>query len=146
LGYLRSTKQLQRVDGILQRVELKTDHSRRTLVLPASILQGLRDHRRQQAEEQLTAGAKWKESGFLFTTPEGVPLEGTTVTPHFHHQLNRAGLEQRRFHALRHSCATLLVVQGVSPRVVMEVLGHSENRHDDEHLLTCGARTPARCG
>ena len=31
-----------------------------------------------------------------------------------------------RFHDLRHSCATLLLVQGVSPRVVMEVLGHSD--------------------
>ena len=35
-------------------------------------------------------------------------------------------MPQRRFHDLRHSCATLLLVQGVSPRVVMEVLGHSE--------------------
>ncbi len=33
---------------------------------------------------------------------------------------------QRRFHDLRHSCATLLLVQGVSPRVVMDVLGHSQ--------------------
>jgi len=31
-----------------------------------------------------------------------------------------------RFHDLRHSCATLLLVQGVAPRVVMEILGHSE--------------------
>jgi integrase len=31
-----------------------------------------------------------------------------------------------RFHDLRHSCATLLLVQGVSPRVVMEILGHSQ--------------------
>jgi integrase len=31
-----------------------------------------------------------------------------------------------RFHDLRHSCATLLLVQGVSPRVVMEILGHSD--------------------
>ena len=44
----------------------------------------------------------------------------------FHRHLARAGLAQRRFHDLRHSCATLLLVQGVSPRVVMEVLGHSE--------------------
>jgi len=126
LGYLRITKQLQRVDGVLQRVELKTDRSRRTLVLPASILQGLRDHRRQQVEERLASGGEWKESGFVFTTPEGLPLEGTTVTRHFHRHLDRAGLEQRRFHDLRHSCATLLLVQGVSPRVVMDVLGHSE--------------------
>src|ERR1700716_1176789 len=44
----------------------------------------------------------------------------------FHRHLDAAGLPQRRFHDLRHSCATLLLVQGVSPRVVMEVLGHSE--------------------
>jgi integrase len=35
-------------------------------------------------------------------------------------------LSRIRFHDLRHSCATLLLVQGVSPRVVMDVLGHSE--------------------
>jgi integrase len=40
--------------------------------------------------------------------------------------LDKAGLPQRRFHDLRHSCATLLPVQGVSPRVVMDVLGHSQ--------------------
>jgi Phage integrase family len=38
----------------------------------------------------------------------------------------RAGLPERRFHDLRHSCATLLLVQGVPPRVVMEILGHSD--------------------
>ena len=42
------------------------------------------------------------------------------------HIERRAGLPQRRFHDLRHSSATLLLVQGVSPRVVMEILGHSE--------------------
>jgi integrase len=40
--------------------------------------------------------------------------------------LQRAGLPDRRFHDLRHSCATLLLVQGVPPRVVMEILGHSD--------------------
>ena len=40
--------------------------------------------------------------------------------------LDRPGLPQRRFHDLGHSCATLLLVQGVSPRVVMDLLGHSQ--------------------
>lgn len=44
----------------------------------------------------------------------------------FHAALEQAGMRRVRFHDLRHSCATLLLVQGVSPRVVMEVLGHSE--------------------
>ena len=48
------------------------------------------------------------------------------MTKAFQELLDRAGLPQRRFHDLRHSCATLLLVQGVSPRVVMDLLGHSQ--------------------
>lgn len=44
----------------------------------------------------------------------------------FHRHLDEAELPQRRFQDLRHSCANLLLVEGVSPRVVMEVLGHSD--------------------
>ncbi len=69
---------------------------------------------------------KWQESDLVFTTPTGRPLDGTVVTHQFHRHLARTGLAQRRFHDLRHSCATLLLVQGVSPRVVMDVLGHSQ--------------------
>jgi integrase len=36
-----------------------------------------------------------------------------------------AGMRRQRFHDLRHSCATFLLAQGVSDRVVMETLGHS---------------------
>lgn len=62
----------------------------------------------------------------VFTRNDGQPLDGTVVTHQFHRLLDKAGLEQRRFHDLRHSCATLLLAQGVSPRVVMDVLGHSQ--------------------
>jgi integrase len=94
--------------------------------MPASIVASLREHSHRQREERSIAGDRWIESGLVFTTPEGKPLEGTTVTRLFHGHLDRAGLPQRRFHDLRHSCATLLLVQGVSPRVVMDVLGHSD--------------------
>jgi len=126
LGYVRVHKQLQRVDSVLTLVEPKTSRSRRTLVLPASIVQALRSHRERQLREREAAGGKWQEHDLVFTTSLGRPLEGTTVTRQFHGHLERAGLAQRRFHDLRHSCATLLLVQGVSPRVVMDVLGHSE--------------------
>ena len=74
----------------------------------------------------MAAGKRWQESDLVFTNSLGQPLEGTSISRMFHRHLARAGLAQRRFHDLRHSCATLLLVQGVSPRVVMEVLGHSE--------------------
>jgi integrase len=47
------------------------------------------------------------------------------VIPWFKKHLARAGLPSIRVHDLRHSCASLLVAQGVHPRVVMEMLGHS---------------------
>ncbi|MBJ7601808.1 MAG: site-specific integrase [Candidatus Dormibacteraeota bacterium] len=126
LGYLRISKQLQRIDGRLQLIDLKTDRSRRTLVMPTSIVNGLREHRARQAEEHRGRGVTVQSEDLIFTHKDGGGLEGTTVTRHFHGHLDRAGLPQRRFHDLRHSCAIRLLVQGVSPRVVMEVLGHSE--------------------
>jgi len=126
LGYLRISKQLHRIDGQLQLVEPKTSRSRRSLAMPGSIMAGLREHRARQDTERRLAGDRWAEGGFVFTTAAGGPLDGTTISKQFHHHLERAGLAQRRFHDLRHSCATLLLVQGVSPRVVMEVLGHSQ--------------------
>ncbi len=107
-------------------MDLKTDRSRRTLVMPTSIVKGLREHRARQADECLARGAPIHSDDLVFTDLHGGGLEGTTITRHFHAHLDRAGLQQRRFHDLRHSCATLLLVQGVSPRVVMDVLGHSE--------------------
>jgi integrase len=126
MGYLRVSKQLQRFDGETRLVEPKTARSRRTLALPASIARALREHRDRQTHERSLASGTWSETGLVFTTPTGRPIDATRISKDFHRHLERAGLPQRRFHDLRHSCATLLLVQGVSPRVVMEVLGHSQ--------------------
>ena len=126
LGYLRVSKQLQRIDGRLELVDPKTVRSRRNLAMPTTIAASLREHRSRQDTERARANSSWTEMGLVFTTPEGKPLDGTAITKQFHRHLERAGLPQRRFHDLRHSCATLLLAQGVSPRVVMDVLGHSQ--------------------
>src|SRR5204863_2661158 len=109
-----------------QLVEPKTARSRRTIAMPPSVVATLREHRRRQDAERKTAGEHWSESEFVFTGRGGAPLDGSAISKQFHRLLERAGLEQRRFHDLRHSCATLLLAQGVSPRVVMDVLGHSQ--------------------
>jgi integrase len=126
LGYIRVNKQLQRIDGKFLLVEPKTPRSRRALALPSSITAGLNLHRQRQAAERDNATSQWEVSDLVFTTERGRPLDGTVVSHDFHRKLTKAGLPQRRFHDLRHSCATLLLVQGVSPRVVMDVLGHSQ--------------------
>lgn len=126
LGYIRISRQLQRIDGKYELAEPKTARSRRTLAMPPTIVRSLHEHRRRQLNEQHQAGDRWIDNGLVFTTALGKPLDGTGISKRFHQYLDRAGLAQRRFHDLRHSCATLLMVQGVSPRVVMEVLGHSQ--------------------
>lgn len=111
---------LQRIDGRLQLVEPKTVRSRRTITMPATVINALREHQRRQLKEQMRI-----DGGFVFAHPDGSPLDGTVVTHQFQQLLKRAGLPRLRFHDLRHSCASLLLAQGVSARMVMETLGHS---------------------
>lgn len=125
-GTLRVSHQLQRIDTKLTLVPPKTERSRRTLVMPAMITERLHEHEKRQVAEKLWAGSKWQENGLVFANRAGGPTQARHAIRQFHDALAQAGLRRVRFHDLRHSCATLLLVQGVSPRVVMEVLGHSE--------------------
>jgi integrase len=119
-GTLRVRHALQRVEGSLQLVETKTARSRRTVTLPAVAVEALRVHR--------TAQDGPIGSMYVFTTAVGTPLDGTNVTKRLQAVLAGAGLPRVTFHALRHTTASLLLAQGVHPRVVMEQLGHSPIR------------------
>ncbi len=125
-GTLRVAVALQRFDGKLQLVEPKTDRSRRVLSVPTALVSALKAHRARQLQERLLAGDRWRDSGLVFTSRIGTPLEPRNVTRAYKALLTRAGLPDIRFHDLRHSCASLLVAQGLHPRVVMETLGHSQ--------------------
>jgi integrase len=126
-GKLRVRKQLQRIDGRLVLSEPKTECSRRTMALPGFAVDSLREHRVRQLEERLAAGSRWRENSLVFPSTIGTPIEPRNVTRHFKALLREAGLpETTRFHDLRHTCATLLLMQGEDLRVVMDVLGHSQ--------------------
>jgi integrase len=125
-GSLMVRHALQRISGKLQLVEPKTQLSRRTIALPPFAVAALRKHRTRQLQEQLWAGSRWQEQGLVFTSSIGTPLDGSNVTHRLQRLLREAGLPRQRFHDLRHSAASLLLVQGVHPRVVMETLGHSQ--------------------
>jgi integrase len=107
--------------------EPKTARSRRQIPLPASTLLALKEHRRQQAEERLKAGASYQQNDLVFATPEGGPLAPRNLKRrHFRPILKRAKLPQEfRLYDLRHSCATLLLAAGEHPKVVSERLGHA---------------------
>ena len=103
----------------------KTARSRRTLPLPQTCIRALRDQRRAQATVKLSAGPDWQGQGHVFTTPIGTPVDPRNLTTEFHRICVQAGLGPRRFHALRHSAATLMLAQGVPLAVISDVLGHA---------------------
>ena len=103
----------------------KTERSRRTLHLPESVVSALRSHRARQLQERLAAGRDWKDTGLVFTSRIGTPVDQRNLFRAFKALLAKAGLPDVRFHDLRHSAASLLLAQGVPMRAVMELLGHS---------------------
>lgn len=116
---------LYRAGGEVRFVEPKSAQSRRTLVMPPIVASALRAHRARQHQERLAAGSDWQDTGLVFTSRRGTPLVGGDVTKRLQRHLQAAGLPRQRFHDLRHACASLLIAQGVHPRLVMETLGHS---------------------
>lgn len=122
---LRVRHTLQRLHGQLSLKEPKTEKSRRTLPLPAFTVHALRAHRIRQLEERLVAGGRWEDTGLVFTTPVGGPLDGGNLLKLYRTHLAAAGLPAFRFHDLRHSAASLLLAQGISPHEVQATLGHA---------------------
>ncbi len=125
-GTLRVAVALQRRKGSRELVEPKTQQSRRTLPLPQVLISALKTHRTRQLEERLAAAPAWHDQGLVFPSTVGTPIEPRNLTRHFKSVLQAAELPNIRFHDLRHTAASLLVAQGVHPRVVMEILGHSQ--------------------
>jgi integrase len=123
---LRVRLALQRQAGALHLVEPKTARSKRVIALTQLAFDAFKREKARQAHQQLFAGSRWHETGLVFTSSIGTPLEPRYVLRRFQELLLRLGIEKRRFHDLRHSCATLLLMQGVAARVVMEILGHSQ--------------------
>lgn len=121
---VRRAVQRQRGKGMVA-VEPKTERSRRTVHIAEGTAGALREHKRRQAAERLCAGPLWQDHGLVFCNTTGGPLDPARVRKPFRIALERAGLPNIRVHDLRHSCATLLLSQGVHPKVVQELLGHS---------------------
>lgn len=125
-GILTVKHQVRMVDEEPQFIPLKTAKSRRTIRLPSLAVTALRKHRTRQLEERLRLGEVWRDYDLVFCTEVGTPLSESNVRNRsFHPLLKKAGLPRIRFHDLRHTCATLLLAQGVHPKLVQEQLGHS---------------------
>lgn len=103
----------------------KTDAGRRTLPLVAGTADALRAHRRVQAAERVKLGPLWRAGDAVFARSDGFRLRPRDALRTWHAWTEAAGLGRRRFHASRHTAATLMLQRGVPLEVVSAVLGHA---------------------
>ena len=87
--------------------------------------EALRSHRTCQNQERLAAGPLWHDNDLVFPTLTGTTSGTNLLGRHFKPLLKRAELPPVRFHDLRHTCATILLMAGKHPKFVQELLGHA---------------------
>ncbi|ETA00428.1 site-specific recombinase XerD [Frankia casuarinae] len=117
----------RRTGGGLVIVRPKSRAGRRTIVIPPNLAASLRAHRAAQRAEQQAAGGEWaNEHDLVFVQPNGRPLDPRADHRAWQDLLSQAGVRAARLHDARHTMASLLLAQKVHPRVVMEIMGHSQ--------------------
>lgn len=116
-GHVSVRRAMTKIAGGWAVAEPKSASSRRVVKLTQGAIDALQEHRGDLLPLPST---------LVFTNARGLPIDGRNLLREFKVLTKRAGLgTDFTFHSLRHSTATLMLVNGEHPRVVMEALGHS---------------------
>jgi integrase len=98
----------------------------RSIKLTQAATEALKGHLERQLEEIDGSGDYYQDQGLIFPSRKGTPMNATNLTTRsFKPLLKRAGLPNIRLHDLRHTCATLMLCEGVHIKLVQELLGHA---------------------
>ncbi len=125
-GRARIRQTLQRIVGEgLVFAPTKTHRSTRTIALDTHVVEQLGRHRAIQAVRQREIGLLYDDHDLVFAQADGRPIEPSVMLQRFQRALQRAGLPLLRIKDLRHVHASIMLSEGVHPRVVQEQLGHA---------------------
>ncbi len=119
----RSLHQLK--DGSYVFTQPKSAKSRRTIALSPSAILTLQENKEKQEATRAKLGVSLKDDDLVFSTLEGKPLRPNTVSRAWTMLAARAGVKVIRLHDARHTHASLMLKQGVHPKIVQERLGHA---------------------
>jgi len=111
--------------GICQFKEPKTSHSRRRVAMTPKLALYLREYREERELLYLELGRQLTLDDLVFTSVEGKPIDPGVLSHAFGRMARQAGLEGVRFHDLRHTFASLMLLRGAKPKVISEALGHA---------------------
>ena len=106
-------------------LEPKTHRSRRAVALSAEGVDVLRRHRAEQDRRRLRLGARWRALDLVFPSGTGTHRRPGNLRRAFQELAGRAGIEDVTFHTLRHTCASLMAMQGVPITSISAQLGHA---------------------
>ncbi len=102
----------------------KTPRSRRTITLPTLTVEALRRHKAQQAAQRLRLGPIYRDMDLVCPAEDGNPQSPRALTKTFQRLAAEIGLAVR-FHDLRHTHISHLLLAGVHPKVASERAGHA---------------------
>lgn len=99
----------------------------RRVRLTSQAVTALKDHRKRQLEERIRLAGHWQDQDLVFANENGALFNPSNLRRRSFRRIKaRSGVrEDLRFHDLRHTCATLLLSEGVNAKVVSEMLGHA---------------------
>lgn len=126
-GVLEVRNQIQMIDGRLRLTGLKTERSRRSLVLTSGSLEALKMHKKFVEEMSDGYGIDWQENDLVFPSIDGTPKQSTLDFNDWKRALRLCGIKPRRLHDARHTAATLMYGQGIGIEVISRALGHSSS-------------------
>lgn len=104
----------------------KSFTSRRTLPLPDRLVGALRDARERQRHERDEAGAAYRSGAYVVSNEIGDPYSPAVLSHYWRDTLARCGMRHIKLHAARHTCATLMHLQGVPVAVIAAWIGHKD--------------------
>jgi integrase len=119
-GYCPDRKQVGADTG-----PTKSRAGRRAVGLPEPLILLLRVHHEHQEAERKTARQLWHDEGWVFTKPDGRPLNPNTDYHEWKAVIEEAGLPERRLHDARHTAATVLAILAVPTPTAMAIMGWS---------------------
>jgi len=119
----RTLHQLHNREFIIRQP--KTAKGRRLIALSPSTIAILREHNSAQVEQRVALGLKLQDDDLIFSQPDGKPLLPDTITAAWRKIARRCGLKGIRLHDARHTHASLMLKQGVHPKIVQERLGYA---------------------
>lgn len=123
-----SVKQTLSNDGKTLKQATKTAAGMRTIAIPDELVTALKRHKLEQKKHRLQLGQLYTDLNLVNTTEFSTQINPSNLRRNFNIFIQKAGLKRIRFHDLRHTHATLLLKQGVHPKIVSERLGHADTR------------------